>query len=704
MRHVIALVALVLGILPSSWAQEKEENTAEAEPKVVEKITVTAARFERPIDLTPQSVTVLDSAELDARPMVNVQSIIDDVPGISFSRTGAMDGQVIVRGFSSNDSRTVLFVDGDRFRGRPSLEYSFLDPNEVERIEIIRGPAAALYGSDAMNGVVNVITRRAHGDPMAETFSFRPRFYAFGYTSASNLAATRLELEGTGNGFDLLIGGNYRTAGDYGTPLGDIPNSDLETRSLNVRAGYSPNDTARFEVITKFMILETGRANAPGAPLVTTRNTPLRERSMRLGYTQSQVASWMQDLEVSAYARYMHTVIRSDTRTAANGNVELRDTWVIGPTVTGGKLLARSILRDSVLAYGIDVYNEDVPAFDDEVRVFNRSGAEISFSPRAPRIRAAVQTNFGALAHYDWDPSRRWTVSLGTRYDVIWTDIEATPALGESAALSEAFARNRSSRDEKLTGSAGVIFRPMSMLHLVANVSTAFRSPTTFDKSGSGTIGALNTLPNAELKPESSRNYEAGARLRLKAWNVNLTAFRSDYEDLLQFVFPTPLTRQRQNIGQARMQGFEIDGTYEMTRDWAWRFNVANVRGTNTLTNAPLPYVPPLNGLVALRRTAPSDAWWVEASGRWSRDKTRIDRTQERPTDGYQAFGLYAGADLSRFGKALQPYRLTVGVDNITDEAYRNPVTRELVGFPVSPTNPLLEPGRSLTINLTAAF
>jgi hemoglobin/transferrin/lactoferrin receptor protein len=700
----MTLVVLVFFLLPEGYAQEEKKGSDDAKPKVDEKITVTAARFERPIDLTPQSVTVLERKELEARPMVNVQAILDDVPGISYSRTGALDGQLTVRGLSSNDSRTVLFIDGDRFRGRPSLEHSFLDPNEIERIEIIRGPAAALYGSDAMNGVINVITRRAQADPGTQHFSLRPRLYALGYSSANNLAATRLELQGAGNGFDLLIGGNYRTGNNYETPAGEIPNSDLETRSLNLRAGYAPSGTSRFEVISKFMIITAGRANAPGAPLVTTRQTPLRERSVRLDYTKSQVASWMQDLEISAYARYMHTVIRSDTRTAANGNKELRDTWVIGPTVTGGKVLARSIVGHSVLAYGVDVYNEDVPPFDDEVRLFNSAGTQISFSPRAPRIRAAVQTNLGALAHYDWDPSPRWTVSLGSRYDIVRTDIEATPALGESPELSAAFARSRSSRDEKLTGSAGLIFRPLPALHLVANVSTAFRSPTTFDKSGSGVVGALNTLPNAELKPESSENYEAGARLRLTSWNVNLTAFRSDYEDLLQFFFLNPSTRQRQNIGRARVEGFEVDGTVEMTRDWAWRFNAANVHATNRLTNAPLAYVPPLNGLVALRHTAPGGGWWVEATERWSKDKTRVDRTQERPTDGYQVFGVYAGADLSRFGKALGPYRLTVGIDNITDKAYRNPVTRELVGFPLSPTNPLLEPGRSLTINLTAAF
>src|SRR3954452_10157281 len=144
------------GAPPQSSDTKKDETPPPAPVK--EEITVTGTRFERPIDLTPQSISVLPSEEIHERPMWNVQSLLEDVPGVSFSRTGAVDGQVVIRGFSSGDSRQVLFIDGDRFRGRVSLEYSFLDPNEIDRLEIIRGPAAALYGADAMNGVVNAIT------------------------------------------------------------------------------------------------------------------------------------------------------------------------------------------------------------------------------------------------------------------------------------------------------------------------------------------------------------------------------------------------------------------------------------------------------------------------------------------------------------------------------------------------------------------
>src|SRR5947208_2128746 len=117
--QVAALIFLLfLGVRVHAQTDDtKKDETPPAAP-VKEEITVTGTRFERPIDLTPQSISVLPAEEIHTRPMWNVQSLLEDVPGVSFSRTGAVDGQIVIRGFSSSDSRMVLFVDGDRFRGR----------------------------------------------------------------------------------------------------------------------------------------------------------------------------------------------------------------------------------------------------------------------------------------------------------------------------------------------------------------------------------------------------------------------------------------------------------------------------------------------------------------------------------------------------------------------------------------------------------
>jgi hemoglobin/transferrin/lactoferrin receptor protein len=673
-------------------------------PPVSEEITVTATRFERPLDLTPKSVSVVAKGEIATRPMTNVQGTLDDLPGVAVARGGGLAGQLVVRGLTTNDSRTVMFVDGDRFgRGRPSIEYNFLDPNEIERIEMIRGPASALYGSDAMNGVVNFITRRGTGD-RTRPFSFRPRLAALGYGSANSLVAARATLSGQGEIYDALVGVNYRTADDYDTARGRIRNTDFDTRSLNVRLGYAPDASRHFELSGKLGEFDAGRAGAPSAPSVSVREEPLEEQSLRLGYTQSQATSWVSDLQASLFVREVNTFIRSTNRGAANGNVETRDTWVIGPTGVGGKLLARSALGDNLLAYGLDLYYEDVPSFEDEVRVVNAAGQPVSINPRAPRVRAAEQTHLGLFAHYDWDASPRLTAALGTRYDLVRTEVEGKPALGETAALSAAYARQLSASDHKVTGSVGLIFRPLEVLHLVANASTAFRAPTTFDKSGSGVVGAVTTIPNVDVEPETSVTYEAGARFRLRAFDANLTAFRSEYSDLLQLVFINPTTRQRLNVGEATIEGIELDGVATLSQSLSLRFNAAQTRGTNTQTDVPLPYVPPRSGLLALRYASATGRCWLEGAARWSVDKTRIDRSQERPTDGYQVWSVYGGVELGRFSPRLDAYRLTVGIDNLTDEAYVSPATRTLLAFPASITNPLVEPGRSLTINFTSGF
>ncbi|HXT19672.1 MAG TPA: TonB-dependent receptor [Thermoanaerobaculia bacterium] len=676
--------------------QPSEPATA---PPVTEEITVTATRFERPLDLTPKTVSVVTEAEVAARPMTNVQGTIDDVPNIAVARGGGLAGQLVVRGFASNDSRTVMFVDGDRFgRGRAALEYNFIDPNEIERIKIVRGPASALYGSDAMNGVVNFITRRGTGD------SFVPRLASIGYASHNSLLAARVAMSGQRETYDALLGVNYRTAENYETARGEIRNTDFETRALNARFGWSPESTRRFELSGKLGRFSAGRAGAPNPPTVTVREDPLEEQSLRFGYTQSQAAPWISDLQASLFVREVNTFINSVNRGAANGNVETRDTWVIGPTGLGGKLLARSAVKSNLLTYGLDVYHEDVPSFEDEVRVVNAAGQRVSTDPRAKRIRDAEQSNLGLFAHYDWDASERFTAAVGARYDLVRTALSKTPAVGEIPGLSAAYRNNLKADDDKVTGSIGLIFRPLESLHLVANASTAFRTPTTFDKLGSGQIGAVLTIPNPDVGPETSVTYEGGARFRLRTFDANLTLFRTEYSDLLQTVFLNPTTRQRINIGEAQTEGFELDGIWTLSKALALRFNAAKTRGTNTLTDLPLPYVPPVAGLVALRWAVPGDPYWLEATTRWSRDKTRIDRSQERPLDGYEVYGLYGGVELGHWLPRLASYRLNVGVDNLTDEAYASPATRELLAFARSPTNPLLEPGRSFVVNVTSGF
>ncbi|MEO5703287.1 MAG: TonB-dependent receptor plug domain-containing protein, partial [Gammaproteobacteria bacterium] len=267
-------------------SQHSPENSSDTAREVV-KIIITGTPFERDPDLISKAVTVITREEIAARNARTTLDLLEQVPGVSLSRAGGIEGQVTMRGFNSNDARTLLLIDGDRFRGRTGLEYTLLDPNQIERIEVIRGPASSLYGPDALAGVINIITRRATGD-IEGPFRLTSRLRALEYSSVNSLYGGRVELEGLGNKMDLLLGVNSRTADDYASPQGKVPNSDFETLSTDLRLGYTPIPGHRFELTTKYAQVEAGRAGgisgAPGAPFVRRREDPLQEQFIKLSY------------------------------------------------------------------------------------------------------------------------------------------------------------------------------------------------------------------------------------------------------------------------------------------------------------------------------------------------------------------------------------------------------------------------------------
>ena len=111
-----------------------------------------------------QSISVVDRAQIEATSPTGLLDVLASVPGISIARSGGIGGQIYLRGFSSNSFRSPMFIDGDRFRGRNTLQLNYLAPDEVERVEVIRGPGSVVYGSEALTGLVNIVTRSYSSD------------------------------------------------------------------------------------------------------------------------------------------------------------------------------------------------------------------------------------------------------------------------------------------------------------------------------------------------------------------------------------------------------------------------------------------------------------------------------------------------------------------------------------------------------------
>ncbi len=686
---------------------EKEEKNGEKTSQIkapidLGEMVVTTTRTERAVDLTPKPVSVIDKETIETRNPATILELLDEIPGISFSRAGPLGGQVNLRGFNSNDSRSPLFIDGDRFRGRNTFEYIALDPSRIERIEVIRGPAASMYGTDSMAGLINVITRKAEGD-IDGPFTLSPRLRSLSYSSASNLRKGSLEVQGVGNGFDMLIGLSGSKSDDYESPDGEIANSDMESWSTDLKLGYTLAQDHRIELSAKYMEVEQGQAGGiyavPGYPYNVRRQEPFKEKMAKIHY-QGERTLGLEHIEASLYARdlYTHMIVKKRPKDDPASSLTKADVYVDGPLITGGKLFGvQSWGATNSLTIGTDFFYEDRDASEQEVAKYDADGNLTSYSARKKSGIDSSQLNVGLFVHDDWDPSEKWTISASGRLDYFRS--EAKDDVPNYTGSTE-------SSDYPVTGSAGVIYRPIPILHFTANSSTTYRAPTSTEKFEMSS----GFEPNPDLDPEKGMTHEVGIRLRLPIVTANLTGFWSEYEDLIvrktvdSTIYAGTTATQRQNVGEARIKGLELDASWVANENWKAFMNAAYLHGTDTKTDTPLPYIAPLNGLVGVRYTPDSKDFYIEATNKWSAEKDRIDDTQERETDAYFIWNLYMGFDIRKLSSRLPDMELRMAVENILDEKYRNPTTTEDISYDRSDTNPLLEPGRCVSVSLTSRF
>lgn len=713
--RIYTLTCLVFsGAILSVGETQAGEIAENDELRVLDEVRVEATRSSILLEDSPRALSVIFDDVIAERPgATGIQSMLAEIPGISYARSGGLGGQIIMRGFNSNSMRSALVVDGDRFRGRSTLEFNMFDPNTIERIEVIRGPASALWGSDAMNGVVNIVTRRARVDRNAP-FALDAKLRAIDYNSVNDLWATRAELIGGGNGFDILVGANLRQADDYETPKGTAENSGFETKGVDFRLGWSPTPDTRWELAGRFQDVRTERAGglgaAPGAPYRLVTEDPIRERHLKLGVESRNLGSFADWLEGSLYVRDWETDIFHNDATAANGrlapatvNQHIR---VHSPTVTGGRLNANKTLGAHALAYGLDFVREDFEGRTVDIfRTNTATGATLATVPTRKMERGSEQTNLGFFISNDWQVSPALMLSGGLRWDYIRTEIEPAPVAGESAALMALYARVRETTEKPLTGSMGAVFKLNPAWTATAQLSRGFRAPTGLERTITSTAGTVVALPSPQLDPERNTTVEAGLRHRAKDGGFGITAYRSEYEDLIQLAVVDATTRQRRNIGRAEITGLELDGDWRIARHWTLRTAATATRATDTSSNTPLEGVPEFVLRIAARYGA-DGPWYAEGVLRAATDRDRVNPATERPRAGYGLVDIYAGVDLGKtFGAGWKDWKMTAGIENLFDRAVANQVAAEDLRYPQGLIgNPLMEPGRALVIKLVQDY
>ena len=633
-------------------------------PFQLEPVTVTATRSPVAADASPLPVSQLSGAQLRQARGISLAHVVEALPGVRTLSTGAQIGKPVIRGLSG--SRILVLENGSRLEDYswsdedgPSIETGF-----VRRVEVIRGPASVLYGSDALGGVINVISEQL---PDAAA---GPKFMRTGYqlSLASNNAEIGLagRAEGARGTFGWRVAGVGRFASALHTPAGELENTGFGSANAEATAGWrSPHGSLSFRVAHyggEFKLLEANGPDTSG----TEEGGPERELGdERLQVRGERVSGSWRLVAQGQFQRHSLIEVSDDTVPGGGGSQTETEAFNLLLSTASLDVLAHHAagsLRGTIGLSGVAQSND--------------ASGRIPLVPDA-RIASGAVFAFEQLAL----AGGRWSVLAGARVDARRLTADADTALAMTAQTRNATA---------WSGDLGIVWRPGAAVVLSANVGRAWRAPTLFELFSNGPhLGeARYEKGDAALVPEAGRSVDVGLRVGGPRVHAELAVYQHRISDYIfirpDTVFIDSLRVYQYEQADAELVGAEASLEVEIVPGLVARTRVDGVRGTNLGAHEPLPLVPPL-------RTGFSVAW---------RDVDLDVDTyarQDRPnpldiqTAGYTLVHLSAGREIKLFGRAMH---LDVAVRNLFNTSYRSFLSRY--------KEFALDPGRNLIIRLSA--
>ncbi len=629
---------------PVTVPEEGVEVRIELQPSALamDPITVTAAARARSAGESLRPVNVLSEAELLRQLEGTVAGSIQEEAGVAMSSLGPATQNPVIRGLSGD--RVLMLEDGERvgdLSASSADHASATDPLSARRIEVVRGPSALLYGSNALGGVVNVI-REEVPRRMPDRVTGRATVEAASVNESAAIGATATAP--LGSRFALRAEGNGRMAGDLSTPAGDLENTDQEVANLSGGVSWVEGGSGYAGASYRFYRNHYG---IPGG------FEGGHEEGVRIRMRRHQMkakAEWLE--EIGPISR-----------------VELSGTF----TDYGH----RELESDGSLGTAFDrtAMTGEIQAHHDDLGPFTSGAAGVRWQWDDHRFGGFLDTEdtrrdglgLYLLEELNLDPV---TVEAGARYD--WG--RTTPRR-EIADSEIGHIRQRSFG--AVSGSFGLLLDVADVLDLGGSVSRAFRVPDVGELYSEGPHLAAYSFEvgNPDLEEEVGTGLDLFARIRTADLRGELAVFQNVFDG---YVFPRntgEVSRVQLPIYQfagedALLRGMELSVEWGITESLVTDVSGSYVRGTLTDTDEPIPFMPPLKGDAHLRYDAQS--WFLEGGLRAAGRQDRVGEF-ETPTDGYAVLNASAGLRLELGGRL---HTLTLRGANLTDREYRNHLSR----------------------------
>lgn len=692
---VMALGLWGVGVLISA-------DTAQTKP---DEIIVTASRTDAKPFETAYITEVITADDIQNRKFSrSMPEIFSSDPSVTVQKTSQGQGSPFIRGFTG--FRNLLLIDGIRlnnsvFRDGPNEYWNTVDSFTIGRLEVVKGPASALYGSDAIGGTVNVITISPEQE---KGFSYRA---SERYATADTSSVARAEISGAFSpSIRMLAGASDKDFNDLqgGAHTGTQPKTGYQEMDYDLKAEYLINKQDK-------LFLAHSRVNQPdvwrthattfGISWQDTTIGTDKERSYnhqrRLTYLQyyKDDAGWLGDK--AKFSLSYHSQDEQLFRKRSNNKME-RSGFDVNTLGLSAQMERATSLGH--LVYGAEFYRDNVDSF---LRKYLASGALESIEIQGPVADDATYDLAGLYIQneYPLKPSLNLTAGLRYTQAIVDADKVKDPTIVTPTTIAI------SDRWSNLSGNLRLSYMPTEKWNIFGGISQGFRSPNLSDLTRLD-IALSNEIetPSPNLKPENFLSIETGSKTETDKFSAQGAFFYTIINDMI-VRYPTGVTItglnevQKSNVGDGNIYGLEFKVNYRFDNIWSVFGGASSQRGqVDTYTSPgvksrqPMTMIPPTLAIFGIRRTDAAGKWWSELETKMADRQDRLSpldklNTQRIPPDGTPGYSIYnirGGVNLSRI------FRLSVAIENLGNRDYRTHG---------SGNN---EPGRNVIISIGGSF
>jgi len=596
---------LALQVTPQEAPDSARADTLKLKPIILDPINVTATREEKGVFETAAPVSVVDTLAVREQKPNNVADLIRDLPGIDINGVGANQERPTIRG--QRGQRILLLEDGLRLNNaRRQADFgelpAIVDVTGVQRVEVVRGPASVLYGSDAIGGVVNMLQSKAPAFGQGDLYRGN---LSFSWRDQGDQLWPSGEVYGRAGHIGYGASASYRNTTDYLAPGGsfgdvsfddDVKLNDSGVRDENygVYLDYAFDERQKITFKGDFYRAEDAGfgyvsnqdfgQNALLDPVIQLRypdqsvdrftaqyegirlGLPFADRIQVSGAYMNNERTFTQNIAIPIPQRDSLGQPIFDPETgqpALIGTVSIANenyTDLEGFGVRGEA--SKLIFGRHLLTYGADYYRDESVNEDLEASGFlPPPGAP--FPPPPPslndssKVPNAVYERGGVFAQVDLQIADRLALIAGGRYQ----NDKATPKPTDRLAGT----LPASSDNDQFVGAVNLIYEVLPSLNLVGNLGTGFRSPNLIELFFDGTTpeGQGYQVANPNLEPETSVNFDLGIKYRRSNVAFEGFYFQNEIEDGIRIAATGDSISglpafQNVNVEKLRVRGIEL--------------------------------------------------------------------------------------------------------------------------------------------------